>query len=70
MTNENIRKLAVEISKSQQKKTTPVKGKGKCRIILPEESDDEDEKHASAMKSYKMLPKVRYQLKNNLKSSL
>ena len=47
MTKENIRHLAIELSKARQKRKTLVKGKGKHRMLLPEQPDDEDELHAS-----------------------
>ena len=49
MKKHNIRQLALEISKAQKKKNTPVKWKGKCRIILQEESDDEEDLLARAV---------------------
>ena len=48
MTKENIRHLAVELSKARQKKKNLVKGKGKHILLLQEEFDDEYELHARA----------------------
>ena len=48
MTKQNIRQLALEISKARKKKRNLVKWKGKHILILLEESNDEDELHAIA----------------------
>ena len=43
MTKENLKKIAKEISISRKKKGTREKGKGKCKIILSEESKYQEE---------------------------
>ena len=48
MTKENLKKIAKEISTSRKKKGTQEKGKGKHKLILPEESKDEEELLATA----------------------
>ena len=42
MTKENLNKIAKEISTSIKKKGNQEKGKGKCKIILSEESEYEE----------------------------
>ena len=48
MRKKNLKKIAEEISTSRKKKGTQAKGKGKCKFILPEESEDEEELLATA----------------------
>ena len=43
MTKENLRKISKEISTSRKKKGTQGKSKGKHKLILSEESEDEEE---------------------------
>ena len=43
MTKENFKKIAKEISTSRKNKGTQEKGKGKHKLILSEESEDEEE---------------------------
>ena len=46
LTKENIRQLATIITKSRKNLDSPAKGKGKCQLILQENSEDEDKIHA------------------------
>ena len=48
MTKENLKKIAKEISTSRKKKGTQGKGKGKHKLILSEDSEDEEELLATA----------------------
>ena len=43
MTKENLKRIAHEISTSSKKKGSQEQGKGKRKLILPEESKDEEE---------------------------
>ena len=43
MTKENLKRIANEISTSRKKKGSQEQGKGKCKLILPEELEDEEE---------------------------
>ena len=43
MTKENLKRIANEISTSRKKKGSQAQGKGKRKLILPEESEDEEE---------------------------
>ena len=47
MTNENMKRIAQEISTSRKKKGSQAQGKGKRKLILSEESEDEEELLAS-----------------------
>ena len=64
MKKKNIQKLSMEISKAWKKKSTPVKGKWKHRLILSEESDDEDELHARASKILEDATKIKISVKD------
>ena len=67
MTKHNIRQLDLEISKSWKKKRTPVKGKGECRLILPEESDDEEELQARPAEILKDAGKSKISVEDQFK---
>ena len=43
MTKENMKRIANEISTSRKKKWIQAQGKGKCKLILSEESEDKEE---------------------------
>ena len=43
MKKENLNRIAKEISTSRKNKGTQEQGKGKCKLILSEESEDEEE---------------------------
>ena len=43
MTKDNIKRIAQEISTSRKKKGSEAQGKGKHKVNLPEESEDEEE---------------------------
>ena len=49
MAKENLKKIVREISTSRKKKGTREKWKGKRNLILPEESEDEEELLATAV---------------------
>ena len=43
MRKENLKRISQEISTSRKKKGTQAQGKGERKLILSEESEDEDE---------------------------
>ena len=49
MTKENLKKIAHKISTSRKKKESQAQGKGKHKIILPKESENEQELLASVV---------------------
>ena len=67
MTKHNLCQLATEISKSWKKKRTSIKGKGKHRLILSEEYDDEDELHIRAAKILEDVAKSKISVEDQFK---
>ena len=49
MTKQNLKRIAQEISTSRKKQGSQAQGKGKCKLILLEESEDEKELLATAV---------------------
>ena len=67
MTKENLRKIAKEVATSRKKKGTQGKGKGKHKIILSEESEDEEELLATAADILEDAEKNRVSVETHFK---